>query len=79
MKKFNLIYSEPGKKSEILFSGTQEECEKKRLEESFSRNGDFLKVVPIEDEGGEKKITLREILTLIGVSVVLYLVQKVKK
>ena len=59
--KYKLILTEPGKEEKIVWTGTEKECKKKKLEFSFTYNTDFLSIQEIVEEK-EMKLTLRGLL-----------------
>lgn len=53
--KYKLILLEPNKEERILWTGTEKECRKKKLEFSFTYNSDLLKISEVVEE---KELTL---------------------
>jgi len=72
-EKYKLILEEPGKEIRTLTQGTKKECEKKKLEFSFSYNSEWLRVEEDEPEIKEVKTTLKGILEFLAVCSLTYL------
>ena len=65
--KYKLILREPGKDEKIVWTGTQKECEKKKLDLSFSYNSEWLVVEEYEQDTKEVKFTLSGVLSFLVV------------
>lgn len=72
-ERFKLILEEPGKDKKILASGTKKECEKKKLDFSFSYNPSWLNIEEDKPEVKEVKTTLKGILEFLAVCSLTYL------
>ena len=59
--KYKLTLLEPGKEEKIVWTGTEKECKKKKLELSFTYNTDFLHISEICEEK-EINLTFRGLL-----------------
>ena len=59
--KYKLVLSEPGKEEKIVWTGTEKECKKKKLELSFTYNSDLLSISEVCEEK-EVNLTFRGLL-----------------
>ena len=57
-QKYKLILTKPGKEPKIIWTGTEKECKKKKLEFSFTYNSEWMSIV---EEENETKLTLKGI------------------
>ena len=70
--KYKLILIEPDKKEKILWRGTKKECEKKKLEYSFSHNKEWIKIEE-EFETKEMEKGFKGILKFLAICGLTYL------
>jgi hypothetical protein len=71
--KYKLVLREPGKDEKIVWTGTQKECEKKKLDLSFSYNSEWLVVEEYEQDTKEVKFTFSGVLSFLVVCGLTYL------
>ena len=71
--KYKLVCKEPGKDEKILWNGTKKECEKKKLDLSFTINKEWLVVEENGTETKEVKPTIKGILGFIAFCSLTYL------
>lgn len=70
---YKLVLREPGKDEKILWKGTERECEKKKLNLSFTHNKEWLVVEEDEPDIKEVRPTLKGILGFLAICSLTYL------
>jgi hypothetical protein len=70
---YKLILREPGKDEKIIWTGTKKECEKKRLDFSFTYNTKWLVVEEEERDAKEIEFSLSGFFSLLAICSLVYL------
>jgi len=72
-EEYRLVLREPGKDEKILWKGSKKECEKKKLDSSFSYNKEWLVVEEKDSDVKEVKPTFKGILGFLAIASLTYL------
>jgi hypothetical protein len=72
-ERYKLVLKEPDKDEKILWKGSKRECEKKKLDFSFSHNKEWLVIEEGDPEVKEVGIGLSSILGFLAIASLMYL------
>ena len=72
-ERYKLVLREPDKDEKTLWKGSKKECEKKKLDFSFSHNKEWLVIEEGDPEVKEIGIGLSSILGFLAIASLMYL------
>jgi hypothetical protein len=72
-ERYKLVLREPGKNEKILYRGSKRECEKKKLDFSFSHNKEWLVIEEGDPEVKEVELGWSSILGFLAIASLMYL------